>query len=432
MSSQNPPAITAVEGQLVGALSLWPERMDDLPPDLAASDFTDGGLAAIFAEMRRRHLAGQAMDVASVLADLPPRLADTLSEAQAGAATSEHVVRHAERVLAEGVRRQLAAGFDALRRDAQAPATAPVEIVASATALVEAAEARLAGSLDDDGMSARDGMRAMIAEAEAAARGEVVGLSTGFGILDANTGGLRPGEVWTIGARPGMGKSTLVSQFAMDAAGAGRHAVVVTLEMPPAQFWARIGAGQAGINGIRVREGNLSPAEWKRLTEAANETQRRLGDHLRIIRGRSSVDAILATLRRLHRRGQCDLAVIDFIQRADAGRSAGRTSNRNGELELISRRLADFAREHEIPVVICSQLSRAADGAVPHLGHLRDCGSLEADADVVLFIHRPDGSPKHARDLAVAKCRSGSVGALHLVLDPDRMRFRQATEAVPR
>jgi len=423
--SDRQPGICTTEGALVGGLLLAPDRMDDVPAELAPSDFAHRELGQLFAAMVKRHRAGLPLDPASISADLNPDLADVLVECMTAAATAANVEHHAHAILAAGVRRQLEVGLAAIARGAADAGQHPRDVMAEVAALTEAADGRLHGATSDAGVATADGMAAVLARAEAAARGELAGIRTGFASIDTATGGMRPGGTWILGARPSMGKTTLAAQLAATAAAGGHRTAIVSLEMPAADIWARLVSSRTSINGIRLREGSLAPEDWTRLTTAAAELSNRLGDLLTIYdRTGSSIDAIIASLRRANRQRRLELVVVDFIQRIHPGRESGRAGNRNAELEVISRRLADFAREAGVSILVCSQLSRGAEGVRPNLGHLRDCGSLEADADVVIFLHRPEDGFASDRELILAKCRDGKTGATTVRLDPDRMLFR--------
>lgn len=426
--SDRQPGIVSTEGALIGGLLLAPERMDDIPAALAPSDFAHRDLGQLFGVMLKRHRAGLPLDAASISADLSPALADVLADCMTAAATAANVEHHAQAILAAGIRRQLEVGLAAIARGAADSGQHPRDVMAEVATLTEAADGRLHGATSDAGVNAADGMSAVLARAEAAARGELAGIRTGFVALDAFTGGLRPGATWILGARAGSGKTALAAQLAATAAAAGHRAAFVTLEMPASDIWARLAASRCSINTIRLRDGSLADADWSRLTTAAGDLTNSLGDRLTIYdRTGSSIDAILAAMRRAHRQRRVELVVLDFIQRVHPGRDGARGANRNAELELISRRLADFAREAGVAVLVCSQLSRAADHTRPSLGHLRDCGSLEADADVVLLLHQPEDGLAVDRELILAKARDGKTGAMRIRLDGDRMQFQAIT-----
>lgn len=420
--------IVTTEAALLGAVLLWPDSLDRVPAELATSDFQGREHRAIWAAIQRRASAGKSIDPHSIVADLAPAAADALQAALAEAATAAHVEHHAAAILAAGVRRQLAVGLDALAKEARA--TDPPEagrtaadLLADSTTLIESAEARLTGARQIVGLTAAEGLGEVLAEASAAARGEARVVETPFWFLNRTTGGLRPGELTILAARPSMGKTALAAQLAAHAAAGGAHVVLVSLEMRAVRLWARLAAGASGISGIRTRAGALSAEEHRDLVRACNELDQRLGNRLLILdRCSSDVRAIVATLRRLRRQGRCSLAILDFIQRTT---TAGRFANRNAELEETSRRLADFARAELVPLVVCSQLSRGAEGSTPSLGHLRDCGSIEADADNVLFLHRDPSDPQYNRELIVGKCRDGRVGAFPVMLDKTRLTFHE-------
>ncbi len=430
--SANPPAITASEASLVGALIFHPDTVENLPAGLRGADFECREMGRCFDAILELHQGGQPVDGATVAARLAGDLAavDALEDAQE--TPGSHPRHYAEAILAAGVTRQLAAKLSAIGHQARAGAADPSELLAATEAARADAEARLVGSEKSAGTTAAEGMAEVWRQIEAARNGELAGIPTGLSSLDRSTGGLRPGETWIVGARPSAGKSLLGAQFAASAADHGRAAVLVSFEMPGDQYWFRVLADVCGIDLIRLRGAELDREEWMRLPRAMSEVAERFGDNFTILDRLSiKVDAVVSELRRRHRRGELDLVVIDYVQRMTAGREAPQSGNRNAELEIVSRRLADFAREARIPVVVLSQLRRN-DTSEPTLSDLRDCGSLEADADVVILLHRPDAEDEHLRRAIIAKARNGATGSLALRLDPQRMRLFPSTPALPR
>ena len=250
-------------------------------------------------------------------------------------------------------------------------------------------------------------------------KGQVAGVPTGFIDLDDTLTGLHPGELIIVGARPGMGKTSFAMNIAEYAAvRKGKTVAVFTLEMPREQIAMRMLCADARVDMQKVRKGTLDDKDWINLAQslaplAASEIY--IDDTAAI-----TPTQLRSRCRRLMmEKGRLDLIVIDYLglMRAD-----GRSENRQLEVSEISRRLKAIALELKIPVMACAQLSRAnkeRQDKRPQLTDLRDSGSIEQDADVVMFLHREDyydknTEKKNIAEVNVAKQRSGPVRVIEL------------------
>ena len=258
-----------------------------------------------------------------------------------------------------------------------------------------------------------------IIEEQAKHPNEYTGTPTGFIDLDAMLTGLHPGELIIVGARPAMGKTSFAMNIAEYAAvNKGKTVAVFTLEMPREQIAMRMLCSDARVDMQRVRKGTLHDDDWMRLAQS-------LGPLSAAPMYIDDTSALSPTMLRSRCRrlmldkGGLDLVVIDYL---GLMRSDGRTENRNMEVSEISRRLKAIALELKIPVVACAQLSRANKDRVdkrPMLSDLRDSGSIEQDADVVMFLHREEYYNKETEDknigeVIVSKQRSGPLGTVKL------------------
>ncbi len=250
-------------------------------------------------------------------------------------------------------------------------------------------------------------------------QGKIAGVPTGFRDLDACLTGLHKGELILVGARPSMGKTSFAINIAAHAAKAGKTVAIFSLEMPKEQIMMRILCGEARVNMQAVRSGTLKDRDWENLSMALPV----LASQALYIDDTAGItpSQVRSRCRRLMLEKNLDLIVIDYLQLMAAD---GRSENRQLEVSEISRRLKAIALELKVPLVACAQLSRAnmqrADKR-PQLSDLRDSGSIEQDADVVMFLHRPsyyEENPapeqKNIAELIVAKQRNGPLDNIKL------------------
>lgn len=258
-------------------------------------------------------------------------------------------------------------------------------------------------------------------------RGEVVGVPTGYGDLDEMTGGLQPSDLIILAARPGVGKTSFALSVAYNVAMAGGGTVgIFSLEMSREQLVQRLLAMHTNIDSQRLRTGNLREPDLQLLTEAMG----RLSELPIYIEDTPSlsISEVRSRTRRLHAENGLDLLLIDYLQLMQGRRS----DNRVQEVGEISRGLKALARELNVPVIALSQLSRAVEGRtshVPMLSDLRESGSLEQDADIVMFIYREElydkeTDKKGIAELHIAKHRNGPVGMVPLRFEANTTRFQ--------
>ena len=248
--------------------------------------------------------------------------------------------------------------------------------------------------------------------------GAIAGVPTGFIDLDNLLTGLHPGELVIVGARPSMGKTSFAMNVAAHASmNKGKKVAVFTLEMPREQIALRVLCSDAKVDMQRVRKGTLTSEDWIKLTESLTPmvaAPMYIDDTAGI-----SPSILRSRCRRLMMEKGLDLIVVDYLglMRAD-----GRVENRQLEVSEISRQLKAIALDLKVPVMACAQLSRAnkdRQDKRPVLSDLRDSGSIEQDADVVMFLHReeyynPDTEDKNIAEVNIAKQRSGPLRTVKL------------------
>ena len=247
-------------------------------------------------------------------------------------------------------------------------------------------------------------------EAIQARDGDMAGLGSGFDDLDRITTGFRPGQMIVIAARPGVGKSTLGLDFCRAASiRQSTPSAIFSLEMTGAEISMRLLSAEAKVPIHHMRGGGMSEDDWNRIGRAMPRVQSApilIDDSPNL-----TMPEIRAKARRMHKQHGIGLVVIDYLQLMTSGK---RVENRQVEVSEFSRQIKLLAKELELPVVAISQLNRMSEQGgdkKPQLSNLRESGSIEQDADIVLLVHRPeiygDDERKGEADLIVAKNRSG-------------------------
>jgi replicative DNA helicase len=281
----------------------------------------------------------------------------------------------------------------------------------------------------EDYVPLSDSLEAAIHEIEGAQKrgGELTGVPTGFTDLDAYTHGLHPGQLVIVAARPAVGKSTFALDLARNASVKHNQATIFfSLEMGRAEIAMRLMSAESSIYLQSMRKGTVTDADWTRLAAVRgriNDAPLYIDDSPNM-----SLVEIRAKCRRLAQQVDLKLVVIDYIQLMSSGK---KVESRQQEVSEFSRALKLLAKELGLPVVALSQLNRQAEQAKdkkPELSHLRESGSLEQDADVVVLLHREGIYEKdHPRageaDLILAKQRNGPTGTVVVAFHGQYSRF---------
>jgi replicative DNA helicase len=251
----------------------------------------------------------------------------------------------------------------------------------------------------------------------------------GFRALDRMVPGANPGDLILVAARPSMGKTALACGVAVNMAQRGKRVLILTLEMTARSLIERLIATHAGVSLSVIKQGPPKDV-LDRFYQASLDLEKL---PIRIVENATTPERQAAVVQTMKQGAGVDVVFIDYIGLVKSGQ---RTTNRNDEVSEISRSLKHLAQRYEVPVVALSQLNRACesrDNKRPRLSDLRDSGSLEQDADVVMFLHRPDYYRRQqdpaAKDLdstaeiLVAKQRNGPVGMVKLSFIEEAMGF---------
>ncbi len=246
-------------------------------------------------------------------------------------------------------------------------------------------------------------------------REETQGMKTGFSGLDRVLVGMGKSDLVLVGARPGMGKTSFAMNVAVSAARrSGKAVCVFSLEMSAEQLVTRLLSSEALVDSYHLRSGELTDEDWQKLAHASSilsDCQILIDDTTGM-----TVTGMMAKLRRVKNLG---LVVIDYL---GLMQSEHRNDNRVQEVSEISRNLKLMAKEFEVPVICCAQLSRGPESRTdkrPMLSDLRDSGAIEQDADIVMFLYREEyykdkENPQNTAEVIVAKNRHGSTGKVEM------------------
>ncbi len=258
-------------------------------------------------------------------------------------------------------------------------------------------------------------------------------LYTGFTDLDNATAGLHEEEMTIIAARPGTGKTALGTQIGLKLASKGKKVLFISREMSQTQLGIRFIAGETYINSNRIRKGNLTEDEWRRITEA----YAKLGElPIWIDNSARTISNIRTLAREIKNKNGLDALIVDYLQLLEA---LGKHNTREQEVAEISRGLKSLSLEFKIPVIVMAQLGREADSKRPTLKDMRESGAIEADADNVFALYKPEKgelddefmryyeqirqSGRELVELIILKQRNGPVGTVYLGYVPQQLKF---------
>lgn len=376
------------------------------------------GPADVLAELQRR---GQAAELGPAAGAF---LFDLWNEAPTGAGAEYY----AAQVRDAALRRRLRHAALEILSDTERPPTGPAdEALAAAGAKLHDLLDRAAGR-SDAVVGLDELLRGALGEVEARAAGTVpaAGLGSGFELLDALTGGFRPGQLVIVGARPGVGKTALLLAVLAHITRSGAPAFLASLEMPRQELGERLLAMGTGTKLHRIRTGRLGDADLERLSRANDPAVFGNAQLFADDTTHLTAERFGATVRTLVRRRGVRAAAIDYLQLLQP---ADRREPRVQQVGRMTRELKLAARQCGVPVLAACQLNRETEsrGGPPRLSDLRESGSIEQDADVVILLHVPPGQHEECETLRVeahvAKSRNGPTGTVPLVYRRTVVRF---------
>ncbi|MBM3320419.1 MAG: replicative DNA helicase [Candidatus Eisenbacteria bacterium] len=438
-----PPQAVEAERAVLGAVLLDGEAMNKVLDILTESSFYREAHRKIYAAMVSLYERSEAIDVITVVDEMS-RLGTLesaggrlyLSSLLDEVATSANVSYHAGLVLEKALlRRMIHAGTEIVQR--------AYEGVEDVKALLDRAEQSIFDISESQVTSGFLPIRAVVKpvydEAKAMAEGgrSHLGVQSGFPDLDALLSGFQKGDLIIVASRPSMGKTSFCLNIAQNVALDSKLPVAIfSLEMSRENLVQRLLCSEARVDSHALRTGYVPQRDWPNLTTAAS-----LLSTAPIFIDDSASLTVLemrSRARRLHKEASLALLIVDYLQLIRASEAA---ENRQQEISLISRSLKALAKELNLPVVALSQLSRAVETRTgahrPVLSDLRESGAIEQDADVVLFLYRPEVYEKIPEnegkaEVIIGKQRNGPLGTVDLTFLKSFTRFESlsAREAV--
>ena len=417
------------EQAILGTIIVRPELLDSLPPAFMPETFYRDAHQRVFRAMKALRARRVGIDLITLRDELA-RTGDLepiggpayLASLCDGTPRSTNVEHYANIVTEHATRRAVMRLAERLLAEAQSGDPA-VNVLASAQREVVALTA---DTVKDGAASASDlahGAYARVEQWQASGRSGLTGLPTGFRDLDDLLGGLQTGDLILLAARPSEGKTSLALNIAQHVATDDKGSVVLvfSLEMTKEQLTDRWLSSEARVNSYKMRSGYLNENDYGKIAHALGKIA-----NARLVVDDTSalpVEDVAPRARKVQMQcGRLDLIVIDYLQ---LHRTRERFSSRNEQVAHISQTLKATAKDLHVPMLVLSQLSRSVEQgkqSKPQLHHLRDSGSLEQDADVVLFIWRKDDDSAET-DILVAKARNGPTGKVTLTFIKEETRF---------
>ena len=446
MASQNPTSNTAeralpqaleVERAVLGALLIDNMAINRVVEVLGnETAFYHTPHRKVYAAIQKMSECGEPVDQVTLTAELARRgqLDDVggavlIAELASEMATAANAEYHAQIVLEKAQRRRLISA-------ATQTLTESYEETEDVRELIDRAEQRVFQIAEGELGKGLTPISSAIEEAiEIAQRGALAGVNTGYTDLDQMTAGFQPSDLIILASRPSMGKTALTLCMARNAAVNRVPVLYFSLEMSTEQLAQRLLCGEARVNSHIFRTGNLSEEDWHRL---ANWIGKLMAAPLYIDDTPAiSVMELRAKARRAKSEYNIGLIIVDYLQLMTTSENFG---SREQEIAYISRSLKALAKELAIPIVACAQLSRAVESRTdkrPQLFDLRESGSLEQDADVVMFLFRPEvygimdeeGNTQEGRaEIILGKQRNGPTGSVSLTFVAECLRFENPLE----
>lgn len=429
------PTAEEAEREVIGACLLDPSAAELVADILRADDFAVPRHRLLWGAIEGLVRRGEPITLPALLEELTAAGtlersggAPAISELAASVATAANVEYHARLVREASVRRQM---IEAARRIVEVARDQGLELDAAVTRAEELLWQATRIAEIGSGPAHWGPVIGEALEDLVHPERRRPPVQTGIPMLDTLTGGLHPGELTVVAARPSMGKSALLQQVVEREAQRG-PVVFFSAEMGPAYVAQRALAAESGVPSVLLQNGALTDEEISRLAAAGSRLMARQV-YLDTTSSLTTFDILARTRRLAAKLGRLRLVAVDYLQfLADA---AERGQTRDELVGGMTRRLKALARELDVPVLLASQLRRAADGRRPTLADLRESGSIEQDADVVLMIWADEAEEQAAQErgdrgirpryLEVAKNRQGPVGEVPVFFLEVRQRFQE-------
>lgn len=430
-----PPQNLEAEVSLLGAALIDEDVLTRVSDKVHADDFYDPRHVLIFGSMLSLYERHKPVDLLTLSDDLKKKGeldnaggSEYLTELTNQVPTAAHAESYADIITQNAMRRRLIRasgaiaelGFDGTKNSQELLGEAEAELFAVSDQALRQELASLEQILEES----FDRMEELHRD-----KSKMRGVPSGYRDLDNMMAGLQRSDLIILAARPAMGKSTFALNLAHNVAvGASQSVLVFSLEMSKEQLVDRMLADEAGVDAWNIRTGNLSDDDFSKLSDAMGvlaEAPIYIDD----TPGLSVLELRTKARRAAHER-PLGLIVVDYLQLM-SGSSKSFGDNRVQEISEISRGLKLVARELNVPVIALSQLSRSVESRTPphpQLSDLRESGSIEQDADIVMFLYReayynPETEHPNITNLFIKKHRNGPVGSIDLYFHPERLKF---------
>ena len=424
MTERIPPHNEEAERSVLGAVMLNKDVLSEVLEEVTADDFYNESHREIFRAIWELYKDNVAVDMLTVCEELKKRKSLDMAGGRAYIATltaevpsTANAVEYAKIVAEKATLRQMIKTSEDITEKGYDAKMAAGEILDYAeSGIFKIAQKRQ----KNDYAKIQDVLLNNIKIIDAASQNKdkIVGIPTGFKDIDEKTSGLQRSDLIIVAARPAMGKTAFALNIAQQSAvKAGSSVIIFSLEMSKEQLGQRLLAMQARVEMQKLKQGDLDRKDWDRITMALDElnnTKIVIDDTPGI-----SIMEMRNKCRRLKAEQGLDLVVIDYLQLMSM---QGKSDNRQQEISTISRNLKLLAREMDCPVIVLSQLSRAPEQRQDHrpiLSDLRESGSIEQDADIVIFLYRDDYYNENTDkpgvcEVNIAKHRSGPTDKVEM------------------
>ncbi len=423
LHSFTPPHDLEAEKCVLGCILFSSEAFYEVLATTRAEHFYSGANKQIFTAMKEMYETGMTgIDVVLLRDELEKRQQlsfvggeGQLREIMQAVPHAAHAEYYAGIVREKYIRRQLMTACEKAIRDAR-------ELHQDAEEVIARAEQDIFQIIEDHGTTDDMAVVDILPKVwdrifeRMENKGQTSGLTTGFSSLNEMTGGFQETELIVLAARPSMGKTALVCNFALAGAATGAGVLLFSLEQSKMELTERFMCIHAKVSGHKLRQGDLSEEEQHTLMEGSNALKK-YPIYIDDQAGRT-ISQVAAISRRMKRRFDIKIIIIDYLQLIE---SDDKNLPREQQISTITRRLKFLAKDLRVPVIALAQLNRgveAREDKRPRLADLRESGAIEQDADIVMFLHRPEAYDPEDRpgeaDLLIAKNRHGPIGVAEL------------------
>lgn len=432
------------EAALIGSILKNPAQFDQIKDDLKVDDFWEIGLKACWKAFHTIRDNGMTIDQVTVGDEL--ERAGILQEITSGQWTGRQAISairdagtprgaqsYAENVLDYSAKRQL---LERLSRGAEWSLNGRRSVEIQADMMEAIASVQTPNQkADKHTMTLKDALSQAYDRTDDASRGKIKLLYTDFIDLDKLIHGFEGGDLVILAARPGQGKTAFVTNIALNMAKKKKRVILFSLEMQGRQIAMRLIQMESGVSYGAQKDGKLTEGEWPLYTHAIEQLNY-LPIHICDLPGIRLREMRKAIRKIVAQYGEIDAIIVDYLQLASPDDDNSRV--REQEVSKVARGLKNLAKDEDVPLFACAQLSRALEVRAekrPMLSDLRESGEIEQAADIVMFIYRPDQYEKdttkqNVTELIVAKQRNGPPGTVELIFRSALTKFENATSKV--